>query len=544
MGLQDVIQRLMLKAELMKRTFGMIRKVRGSNNALFAVALSCSMTLHSVSVNAKVDGDIKKISELSQSVAEYAVTQFEQPMMQGLEQLVSFKTFAQKEMTPLNNPEFVRFKQALKSLSDDLGLDYQDDGYVVLITLGEQERKLTIVTHGDVQPADPRLWKNDPFKLDLTSEPGRIVGRGTEDDKGAIITAMYAMKAIKDKGVTLGRGIELMVYMAEESDWAPIREYLKTYQTADYTITIDAEYPVVSAEKGWSKISANLPLFNVSLEEAELPQITAFSGGYFSSQVPQLASASLKNLSADSIAKLESAGKRHQGMNYRFEQENGFWQVTAEGKAAHSSTPEDGVNAVTHLAALLGTEAWAKTPSSMTVSFVNELVGLGIYAEQFGDIAYRDDFMGAMTLAPTVIKQTESGIGINLNLRRPRGKTPELLEQQALMALNGWQQAHRVALSDIETYWGEPLVVDSAPHMQTLLDVFEHYTHIKEPKPVAIGGSTNAKLFPNALSFGPAMPGVEYTGHTEHEFITHEQFMLNLKMYTAAFVELTSKGTR
>ena len=50
--------------------------------------------------------------------------------------------------------------------------------------------------------------------------------------------------------------------------------------------------------------------------------------------------------------------------------------------------------------------------------------------------------------------------------------------------------------------------------------------------------STNSKLFPNALSFGPAMPGVEYTGHTENEFITYKQFMLNLKMYTAAFVEL------
>lgn len=35
------------------------------------------------------------------------------------------------------------------------------------------------------------------------------------------------------------------------------------------------------------------------------------------------------------------------------------------------------------------------------------------------------------------------------------------------------------------------------------------------------------------------MLGVEYTGHTEKEFITHKQFMLNLKMYTAAFIELS-----
>jgi len=34
------------------------------------------------------------------------------------------------------------------------------------------------------------------------------------------------------------------------------------------------------------------------------------------------------------------------------------------------------------------------------------------------------------------------------------------------------------------------------------------------------------------------MPNAEYTGHSEHEFITMEQFKLNLKMYTAVMIEL------
>jgi dipeptidase D len=36
------------------------------------------------------------------------------------------------------------------------------------------------------------------------------------------------------------------------------------------------------------------------------------------------------------------------------------------------------------------------------------------------------------------------------------------------------------------------------------------------------------------------MLGVEYTSHTEKEFIAHKQFMLNIKMYTAAFIELSA----
>ena len=61
---------------------------------------------------------------------------------------------------------------------------------------------------------------------------------------------------------------------------------------------------------------------------------------------------------------------------------------------------------------------------------------------------------------------------------------------------------------------------------------------IKNPQPVSIGGGTNSRLFPQAVSFGPAMPGAVYSGHSEHEFITHEQLLLNLSMSTAVMVEL------
>jgi len=260
--------------------------------------------------------------------------------------------------------------------------------------------------------------------------------------------------------------------------------------------------------------------------------------------VPQQAEAQIHAITPSLFEQLQASAAKQQGMKYRFErtceQAVCDLHIFADGKAAHSSTPEDGVNAVTHLASLLQPYTWPKTTAALTVAAMNELVGVGIYAEQFGELAYKDDFMGALTLAPTVVAQTSKGTEVTINLRRPVGKTPELLSAQAKDALNKWQAEHQVTLIDVESYWGEPMVMKDAPHQQTLLDVFAHFTGIASPKPVAIGGSTNSKLFPNALSFGPAMPGVEYTGHTEKEFITHKQFMLNLKMYTAAFIELTA----
>ncbi|PKG55878.1 hypothetical protein CXF83_11385 [Shewanella sp. Choline-02u-19] len=474
----------------------------------------------------------------SEQIADYAVGHYADEMVTSLQNLVKFNTVAVNGKTPDTNPEFIGFKDELKSLSQQLGLDYVDHGYVILIGLGQQSDKLGIITHGDVQPANPALWQQSPYELDMTSEPGKLIGRGTEDDKGAIVTAMYAMKSIKDHDIKLNRRIELMVYLAEESDWTPLKTFLTTFTPADINITIDAEYPVVTAEKGWSKIEFVIPKVTDENVTTQRPTLNQFSGGYFGSQVPQQAQAEISFADQKLINQLKQQATTQQGMHYRFEQQGSRLLIFADGKAAHSSTPEDGVNAVTHLAQLLAIHPWPKTTASLTQLFIHEMIGMGIYAEQFGDIAYQDDFMGPMSLAPTIVKSGEKGTQVMINLRRPLGKTPELLDSQAHAALENWQAKHQVKLVGLETYWGEPMVMKDAPQLDTLLDVFAHFTGVENPQPVAIGGSTNSKLFPNALSFGPAMPGVEYTGHTEHEFITYDQFMLNLKMYTAAFIEL------
>jgi dipeptidase D len=172
------------------------------------------------------------------------------------------------------------------------------------------------------------------------------------------------------------------------------------------------------------------------------------------------------------------------------------------------------------------------------VTYINELVGTGLYAEKFGDIAYTDAFMGDMTLAPTTVTPGEQGTNIFINLRRPIGKTADVLTRQTQAALAKWQKKHAVELANVRLYFGEPLVVKDAPHVDTLLGIFSHYTGIKNPKPISVGGSTNAKLLPSAVSFGPSMPGTEYTGHSEHEFISLKQLKLNLAMYTAMMIEL------
>ena len=478
------------------------------------------------------------ISPSAQQTADYAVEKYEAAMTDTLAELVRFKTVANEDLPLEQNPEFTGFKRTLCGKAEALGLECQDHGYVVIVAMGQGEEKIGIVTHGDVQPANPAKWKKSPFELDRTSEPGKLIARGSEDDKGPIATALYAMKAIKDKGVPMKRRVELIVYLAEESDWEPLKAFLKDYNIPAYNITIDASYPVVTAEKGWSEVRATFA--ESVVPDKNKPYLSDFHGGYFRSQVPDEASATIVNPAPALEKAIRARAATHPKVKFEFTNKDGVLEITARGAATHSSEPEHGINAIAFLADVLGNYDWPANAPGATVRYINDLIGTGIVAEQFGDIAYNDDFMGPMTGALTMVKADDKGLTSYLNLRRPTGKTAELLDKQIHSALSSWQKETGIQLAGVDVHLGEPYRVDNAPHVQPLLEVFRHFTGIEDAGPVAIGGSTNAKLLPNAVSFGPSMPGKAYTGHSEHEFITVDQLRLNLEMYTAMMIEIAN----
>lgn len=474
-----------------------------------------------------------QLNKTNDSVADYAVNTYQSAQVHTLTNLVSFPTVNKSDVSAPQNPDFIGFKALLKMKAAELGFDYQDLGYTVLISMGQQTEKVTIVTHGDVQPANASKWKQSPFIID-TSEPDKLIGRGTEDDKGAIATAMYAMKAIKDKGIALDNRIELMIYLAEESDWGPLTEFMKTYQQPKYAVTIDASYPVVVAEKGWSLIA---PTFDATSPQTGV-YVSDVTGGAFASQIPEDASLLLHNANETLINQLKAKANTLKQVEFNFTEQNNALAISVKGMSAHSSEPESGVNAIAYLAEIFKGVELENNSDGQLIDFVNQLIGLDIYGKQFGEIAYEHDFMGPMSVAPTVIEREGNALTLAVNARRPVGKDETLLKQQIDTALANWQTANQVTLANIKTTIGTPMLLDSAPHAQKLLDIFKHYTGDKNADFVSIGGGTNAKLFDNAVSFGPSMPGKRYTGHSEHEFITLEQLALNLRMYTAMMIEL------
>jgi acetylornithine deacetylase/succinyl-diaminopimelate desuccinylase-like protein len=58
---------------------------------------------------------------------------------------------------------------------------------------------VTVYNHIDVQPADEPQWRSDPFRLTIEGE--RYVARGTTDDKGPALAALYGARYAADHGV-------------------------------------------------------------------------------------------------------------------------------------------------------------------------------------------------------------------------------------------------------------------------------------------------------------------------------------------------------
>jgi dipeptidase D len=465
-------------------------------------------------------------------------------MLGTLADLVEFRTVHEEGVANASNPQFQAMTAYLEQRADELGLDFTDHGEVVVIGLGGAEDRLGLVTHGDVQPADPSKWVEDPFSLDASSEPGNLVGRGSEDDKGPIAAALYAMAAVRDQELALGRRIELIISYTEESNWQPFFDFLAQNPPPDLNVALDSEYPVVVAEKGWNSIHLAVPPVPEQPDRSD--RLDSFGGGAFLSQIPEDAEAVIADPTPEVEAVLREAAARDTAVAFGFMAHGGTLTITARGRSAHSSKPEDGRNAITHLAALLGTHEWPDGQAARMVRLINDLGGTGDYAERFdaerfGDVAASHPFMGPLTLSLTTLGMDDGALVAGINLRSPAGRSAAELEQKMREAVEQWEERSGITDVGVRIFTSPPYYVQDAPHIPVLLDVFEYFSGQPDPQPVSIGGGTHARVVPNGVNFGPNMPGDEYTGHSEHEYIGREQLRLNLKMYAAMLVELAGR---
>ncbi|MFP3872696.1 MAG: M20 family metallo-hydrolase [Candidatus Aenigmatarchaeota archaeon] len=87
---------------------------------------------------------------------------------------------------------------------------------IVAIKEGKVDKDMVIVTHMDIVPeGDLDEWDTDPFEP--VFKDGKIYGRGAEDNGQALVSSIYAVKALSEAGVKPHYNLKVIMVSDEET---------------------------------------------------------------------------------------------------------------------------------------------------------------------------------------------------------------------------------------------------------------------------------------------------------------------------------------
>ena len=400
-----------------------------------------------------------------------------------------------------------------------LGFSVTDvDGHMGWCEYGEGEEMVAVLGHLDVVPAGEG-WSVAPFGGEIID--GKIFGRGTTDDKGPSIAALYALAAIRDSGLPIKRRIRVLLGCNEETGSADVKYYLA--QGGEIPVmgfTPDGEYPVINGEKGI--INAT---FSRKYTQNGALKLVKIQGGTATNVVPSYAKAVFE--CDEALARRLSKLYVH---SMKFSKTETGFMVESFGTSAHGSTPGQGENAIGRLILALDNLPLDGELAD-AIHFLAEHIGMETDGASAG-IALCDEVSSGLSLNWGIIDGDADTLTLKINYRYPVTFSYSHCGPKfnALFAGAGFTLEHE--------FHKEKLYVPADSRLVTaLLDVYTRETHL-EGHPICIGGGTYAKAIPNILAYGPLFPGDEVREHKADEYISIESLVKNAQIMAAAMYEL------
>lgn len=403
------------------------------------------------------------------------------------------------------------------------------DGYVGVVDFStELPSQLDILAHLDVVPAGEGWTVTEPFEPVV--KDGKLYGRGTADDKGPAVAALYAMRAVKELGIPLKKNVRLILGTDEECGSSDIKHYYANEKEAPMTFSPDGQYPVVNIEKG------RLPgKFSGAFEVSEaLPRLVAINAGTKINVVPGKAKAIVEGVE---LAVLEEAAKTvtvDTGVEFQFVCDGALCEIIAVGAGAHASTPTEGNNALTALLVFLFALPLAECPQLDCLKKAAALMPHGdVHGAALG-VDMEDEVSGRITVAFSMLTVTADSLNGEFDSRVPVCGNEENVLQviKAKMGENGL-----ILHNDKMT---PPHMVDgNSKFVKTLLNAYERYTGLKG-ECLAIGGGTYVHDLKNGVAFGASMPGTDNKMHGADEFAVIDELVVSAKMFAQVIVDLCS----
>lgn len=392
------------------------------------------------------------------------------------------------------------------------------DNHLGWCEYGEGEEMVAVLGHLDVVPAGDG-WTCDPFGGEIRD--GKIWGRGTTDDKGPTIAALFALAALRDSELPIRRRIRLLFGTNEETGSADVKYYLSHGgEVPVMGFTPDGEYPVINGEKGI--INAT---FSRAYNQTGDLRLLSIRGGTAPNVVPAHACAKL-GCSRELAARIS----RLKAPKVRFTETDYGIFVEAEGVSAHGSTPGLGENAIGRLLLTLDTLPFSGDLAD-AIHFLAATLGMETDGASAG-IALHDDVSGGLTLNLGTLSGDEKAMTMKVNYRYPVTK-----EYADCAPVFNARFADAGFTLDAEVHKAKLYIPEDSALVKTLMKVYREQTGL-EGTPKSIGGGTYAKMLPNTLAFGPIFPGDEIREHKPDEYISIDNLMKNAQIIAAAMYEM------
>lgn len=417
---------------------------------------------------------------------------------------------------------------AAEGLMKQYGLQTTNyDNYVVTGDFGTQEKALDILAHLDVVPVTEDWTVTEPFQPKVVD--GRIYGRGTADDKGPAIAALYALRAIRELGLPMKKSVRLILGSDEECGSGDLEYYYAKEQEAPYTFTPDADFPLINIEKGSFKgeFSADFPA-----EDAKA-YVVSFTSGDKVNVVPARATLVVAGVEAAVVE--EAAARVTAQTNVAFtteSQADGTVKVSAKGVAAHASTPAEGKNALTATLRLITALPLDATKGLTALLGLEALFPYEDTCGKQAGIDRENEESGALTLCFSIMDYTPEHLHAIFDARLPIGCTKENTSYPVKEAL----AQYGITLDNDELR--EPhCVPGDSWFVQTLLGSYERYFG-KKGKALSTGGGTYVHELERGVAFGCMVPEVDNHMHGDDEFMEIEMLLRSAKIFADAILKI------
>ena len=402
--------------------------------------------------------------------------------------------------------------QALRKalqIAGDLGFrtHYGDGGYYGYAEIGEGAEMVGVLGHLDVVPPGKlEDWQAGPF--DPVEVDGMLYGRGTQDDKGPLLAALFAVKALMDAGVKFNKRVRFIFGTDEETLWRCINRYKEREELPGMGFSPDARFPLIFAEKG---------LLQLHLEGANRSGLRIAGGSAFNA-VPD--TMLYEGERQDDLAqKLDELGFPYTRKEHSIE---------IHGKAAHAMIPEEGINAIARLCIALR----AIGIESKAVDFIAQEIGEDPNATRiFGVCA--DEPSGKLKFNVGMIDLGEVE-QLSIDCRIPVTVAKEDVVAKLSAA------AARYGLAYKEFDWLAPIYLPKDHFMiETLMRVYRQVSGDEVSQPISSGGATYARAMDNCVAFGALFPGEILTEHQPNERADLRNLYKAMEIYAHAIHELT-----